>query len=308
MPKPIVLTLGEPAGIGVDLFLQLAQSLPQNLKVIADKNLLVHRAKQLNINYQIPVSQIIHFDAAEINCCGKPTIKNVDYVLRTLDHAITGCLQEEFAAIVTGPVQKSTINEAGIEFLGHTEYLAMKASVKKTVMCFENKTIRMALATTHVPLRLVPDLISEKLLIEVVEIIHTQLQKKFKIQQPIIAVCGLNPHAGEAGHIGTEEQTIISPTLEKLKNKGINITGPHPADTIFHQVKADCYLSLYHDQLLPALKIHHFYDTVNITLGLPFVRTSVDHGTALDLAGTGKANPASLKCAIDTALRLVGNK
>lgn len=308
MTKPLILTLGEPAGIGIDLFLQLAPSLPPTIKVAVDKNLLKHRAKQLNIDYQIPDSQIIHFEAAAINCCGKPTSKNAPYILRTLDYAIAGCLAGEFAALVTGPIQKSVINDAGIAFSGHTEYLAKKTGVAKTVMCFENKSLRVALATTHIALRSVPDLISEKLLTEVISIIEVELRQKFNVLKPVIAVCGLNPHAGEAGHFGTEEQTIIIPTLEKLKNHGIAVTGPFPADTVFHQPHADCILSLYHDQLLPALKMHLFYDTVNITLGLPFIRTSVDHGTALELAGTGHANPASLKSAIDAALRLAGNK
>lgn len=309
--KQIALTLGEPAGIGIDLFLQLSQqmplheNLPENLKVIADRNLLKHRAAQLKMPFQFSDAQIIHIPAAEIDCCGKPSLKNVPYVLNTLDRAINGCLQDEFAAMVTGPVQKLIINEAGIKFSGHTEYLAEKTGVAKTVMCFENSKLRVALATTHVPLQAVPSLITEDLLIETLQIIHAELTNKFKISHPKIAVCGLNPHAGEAGLLGLEEQTVIIPTLKKLANLGIDCSGPFPADSIFHQGQFDCILSLYHDQLLPALKYADFYETVNITLGLPFVRTSVDHGTALDLAGTGKGNPASLQCAINTAIRLV---
>lgn len=305
--KKIALTLGEPAGIGIDLFLQLSQqmSYPKNLYVIVDKNLLVHRAAELKIHFQFPYSQIIHITAPVIDCCGKPTLKNVPYVLNTLDRAINGCLQGEFAAMVTGPVQKSIINEAGMKFSGHTEYLAEKAGVAKTVMCFENSKLRVALATTHVPLQAVPSLITENLLIETLQIIHTELIKKFKIANPKIAVCGLNPHAGEGGLLGLEEQEVIIPMLKKLMRLGIDCSGPFPADSIFHQGKFDCILSLYHDQLLPALKYADFYETVNITLGLPFIRTSVDHGTALALAGTGKGNPASLQCAINTAIRLV---
>lgn len=305
MSKPIILTLGEPAGIGVDLFLLLAQQnkLPKNLKVVADKNLLIYRAHQLNLEYNIPDSQIIQFDVAEINCCGHPTIKNVKYILQTLEYAITACLRGEFAAIVTGPVHKAIINQAGIPFSGHTEYLAKKAGVARTIMCFENTKLRIALATTHIPLAAVPGFISKNVWIETLKLLHDELQQKFKIYAPIIAVCGLNPHAGEGGYIGKEEQEIIIPGIKKLISEGIKVEGPYPADTIFHQTKANCFFSLYHDQLLPALKMHHFYETVNITLGLPFLRTSVDHGTALELAGTGKANPASLNAAINTALK-----
>lgn len=311
--KKIALTLGEPAGIGVDLFLQLAQGdffKNKNIVVIADKNLLVHRAKRLNLPFICPASQIIHINAAEIDCCSAPSIKNAPYVLQTLDAAIQGCMQGEFAAMVTGPVQKAILNSASQhfasrKFIGHTEYLAEKTHTPKTVMCFENASLRVALATTHVPLRAVPDLITENLLMETLSLIQRELIQKFKIASPRIAVCGLNPHAGEEGLLGTEEKAIIIPTLQKLINKGMACFGPFPADTIFHQGHFDCILSLYHDQLLPALKYQHFFDTVNITLGLPFVRTSVDHGTALDLAGTGKANSASLSQAIATAMRLI---
>ncbi len=300
-----VICPGEPAGIGPDLLLLwLAQKPETTVSVVADGNLLEHRARALNLSFDADALNLLHLDCPKIDCCSEPTVDNAAYVLACLDKAIEGCLAKNFTALVTGPVQKSIINEAGIAFTGHTEYLALKTHSPKTVMCFENNLSRVALATTHIPLNAVPKSLTAELLVQVIEIIHNALINVFKIKKPRIGICGLNPHAGEGGFLGTEEIEIIKPVMQKLAKQQIQCEGPYPADTIYHQASFDCILSLYHDQLLPLVKFQSFFETVNITLGLPFIRTSVDHGTALKLAGTGNINALSLASAIKTARRL----
>ena len=239
---------------------------------------------------------------------GVLNVNNATYILKTLDAAIEGCLNKNFAALVTGPVHKSIINDAGIAFSGHTEYLAEKTSTDKVVMMLATTGLRVALATTHLPLKDVAAAINERELTQVITILHHDLQQQFGIREPRILVCGLNPHAGEGGHLGREEIEIIEPVLHRLRTQGINLNGPLPADTLFtpkYLDHADAVLAMYHDQGLPVLKFKGFGQAVNITLGLPIIRTSVDHGTALDLAGTGNADLGSLRTALSYALTMV---
>lgn len=323
---PVVLTAGEPAGIGPDLILQIAQQyvLP-HVVVIADKNLLQARAKLLNLSIdiidydstQIPVlnqlKQIIVLHQPLTTECvpGRLNSANADYVLTMLKRAAQGCLNQEFSAVITGPVHKGIINDAGMKFSGHTEFFAEFTNTPHVVMLLATDNLRVALTTTHLPLRAVADALTPKLLVDTLQILHTGLNNYFSIAKPTILVCGLNPHAGENGHLGREEIDIIIPTLEQLRIQGIQLIGPVPADTAFtpyQLTKADAVLTMYHDQGLPVLKHIGFDHAVNITLGLPFIRTSVDHGTALELAGTGKANPNSLLAAIKKAHEIVKSK
>jgi len=330
--KRIALTLGEPAGIGPDLIIKLAAAgFPKSLVnseqegcelvIIADKHLLAQRAQQLNLpfhaeNYHKNASpsatiKILHVPAANVDCCGEPDNANASYVIETLRLATEACLQQEFAALCTGPVHKATLNDAGFAFSGHTEWLAKLSDVKRTVMLFQAGSMRVALATTHLPLAKVSETITQELLSETLHILRQGLQQYFHIPNPNIYLCGLNPHAGEGGHLGHEEIDVIIPVMERLQQQGYNLFGPFAADTVFlpqmsQQVgqAAHCILAMYHDQALPVIKQLHFDDAVNITLGLPFLRSSVDHGTAFDLAGTGKANTGSFKQAIMTAVKL----
>jgi len=319
----IAVTPGEPAGIGPDLIVTLAQSkLQHEVVAIADPDMLRARAALLKLPLKIRV--INFFEAPSPSAAGelavlpiylheavepgKLNIANARYILKTLDAAIEGCSNHSFSALVTGPVHKSVINDAGIAFSGHTEYLADKTATEKVVMMLATEGLRVALATTHLPLKDVSAAINEKELIQVITILHRDLQLQFGIAQPKIYVCGLNPHAGEGGHLGREEIEIIEPTLNKLRAQGINLIGPLPADTLFtpkYLDHADAVLAMYHDQGLPVLKYKGFGHAVNITLGLPIIRTSVDHGTALDLAGTGKADLGSLRTALQYALDMV---
>jgi 4-hydroxythreonine-4-phosphate dehydrogenase len=319
----IAITPGEPAGIGPDLVIALAQQeLQHQVVVIADPNLLLARAKQLNVSLklrEIDFSKIAQPNAAgELTILpvplaekvepGKLNVKNAPYVLQCLDAAIDGCMQQHFAAMVTGPVQKSVINNAGIHFTGHTEYLADKTHTKKVVMMLATEGLRVALATTHLPLKDVAAAINAQELEEVIVILHHDLQTVFGIPHPHILVAGLNPHAGESGHLGREEIDIIEPVLKQLRLRGINLSGPLPADTLFtpkYLDHADAVLAMYHDQGLPVLKYKGFGHAANITLGLPLIRTSVDHGTALDLAATGKADMGSLLAALNYAIAMV---
>lgn len=325
MNKPIAriaLTPGEPAGIGPDITLMLAQT-PHaaEIVVIADANLLKQRAKMLGLpitlqNYQpeeAPQAQqastltICHVPLAAPCKPGELNPTNAPYVLQTLERATAGCLQKEFDALVTAPIQKSVINDAGIPFSGHTEWLAARSGNVPVVMMLACENLRVALATTHIPLREVPTHITEANLIRTITLLQHDLQKYFNIAAPHILIAGLNPHAGEMGHLGREEVDIIIPTLEKLRTQGFHLQGPLPADTLFtpkYLHNADAVLAMYHDQGLPVLKSQGFGHAVNITLGLPFLRTSVDHGTALDLAGTGKASASSLEAAFELALRV----
>ena len=322
----IALTPGEPAGIGPDLVITLAQEAQQHeIVAIADPQLLQARAQQLGLPLRLreislhekPRTSVagelavLPVALAQTAVPGKLNVSNAPYILQTLDAAITGCMAGYFAALVTGPVQKSVINDAGIPFSGHTEYLAEKTNTPKVVMMLATEGLRVALATTHLPLKDVAAAITEDELTQVTEILQRDMQLQFGIEQPRILVCGLNPHAGEGGHLGREEIDVIEPVLEKLRARGMNLIGPLPADTLFtpkYLDKADAVLAMYHDQGLPVLKYKGFGQAVNITLGLPIIRTSVDHGTALDLAGTGKADLGSLRIALAYALAMVAAK
>ncbi len=318
----IVITPGEPAGIGPDLILQAAsKGLGTPALILADPRLLTQRAALLQLDIRITETEVaptesappgaLHVRPVELPrpCTpGKLDPENASYVLECLRLAGEGCLEKDHSALVTGPVHKGVINDAGIPFSGHTEFLA-ELSDSYPVMMLACPGLRVALATTHLPLRDVADAITPELLTKVIRILHTDLQRKFGLKAPRILVCGLNPHAGEGGHLGAEEMEIIAPALETLREEGMNLLGPLPADTLFtprYLEQADAVVAMYHDQGLPVLKYKGFGNAVNITLGLPFIRTSVDHGTALELAGTGKAETGSLMAAIRQATEMAG--
>jgi 4-hydroxythreonine-4-phosphate dehydrogenase len=322
----IAVTPGEPAGSGPDLLVTLAQEAQTHeIVAIGDPALLQERAQLLGLPLrlrEINLQEAARASAprelavwpialAQTAVAGKLNVSNAPYILQTLDAAIEGCLAGQFAALVTGPVQKSIINDAGIAFSGHTEYLADKTQTDKVVMMLATEGLRVALATTHLPLKDVAAAITKAELTEVIEILQRDMQLQFGISQPRILVCGLNPHAGEGGHLGREEIDVIEPVLIGLRARGMNLIGPLPADTLFtpkYLDNADAVLAMYHDQGLPVLKYKGFGQAVNITLGLPIIRTSVDHGTALDLAGTGKADLGSLRTALTYALAMVQAK
>lgn len=318
----IALTPGEPAGIGPDLCIQLAQQ-PQvcELVAIADPKLLQERARQLGLPLTIqafdrnkPASlspagslTVLPVALTEPATSGRLNPANSVYVLETIRLATQGCLDHTFAAMVTAPVHKGIINDAGIPFSGHTEFIADIAG-GTPVMMLATPGLRVALVTTHLPLSHVSHAITAEVLTDIIRLLDKDLRQRFAITQPKILVCGLNPHAGENGHLGREEIDIIEPTLESLRCEGITLYGPLPADTLFtpkYLDHADAVLAMYHDQGLPVLKHKGFGQAVNITLGLPIVRTSVDHGTALELAGTGQADLGSLRFALKTALDMI---
>lgn len=304
---PIVVTSGEPAGIGPDICLQLAANKwPIPLVILGDQALFAARADLLGIN---PTNLSIRSVALEVPCMpGVLNAANAAYVLRMLDTAIAGCMTGEYSAIVTAPVHKGIINDAGISFTGHTEYLAAKTATPRVVMLLAGAGLRVALATTHLALKDVPAALTQSDLEITLRILHAELKSKFAIANPRILVAGLNPHAGEGGHMGREEIEIITPVLERLRAEGMNLIGPLPADTLFTKnvlAKSDAQVAMYHDQGLAVLKYAAFDEGVNITLGLPIIRTSVDHGTALDLAGSGRASPNSLFAAVETAMEIV---
>lgn len=329
----IALTPGEPAGIGPDLCIRIAQQAwDAELVVVADPDLLAQRARQLGVPLQLQVLdsgsmqsrhraevkhrigtlKIVPVPLAEPVQCGQLNRANAPYVLETLRVATAACLSGQCDALVTGPVQKSIINDAGIAFTGHTEFLAELSRAEQVVMMLTVPGLRVALATTHLPLRDVSDAITAPGLEAVLRVLRHDLRARFGISDPHILVCGLNPHAGESGHLGSEDDQIIAPVLEKLRNpdsgQGMRLTGPLPADTLFipkYLQTADAVLAMYHDQGLPVLKYAGFGRAINITLGLPIIRTSVDHGTALDLSGTGQADTGSLEAAIHAALEMV---
>ncbi|WP_312227917.1 4-hydroxythreonine-4-phosphate dehydrogenase PdxA [Pseudescherichia sp.] len=321
----IVITPGEPAGIGPELVVQLAQrDWPMALVVCADPQLLTDRAAQLGL----PLT-LLPYDADQpaqpqrartltvlpvtlraAVVPGQLSVANGGYVVDTLARACDGCLNGEFAALVTGPVHKGVINDAGVPFTGHTEFFEERSGTAKVVMMLATEALRVALATTHLPLREVADAITPTLLRDVITILYRDLQNKFGIAHPHVLVCGLNPHAGEGGHMGSEEIDTIIPLLEELRAQGMNLSGPLPADTLFQPKyldRADAVLAMYHDQGLPVLKYQGFGRGVNITLGLPFIRTSVDHGTALELAGQGKADVGSFITALNLAIKMITN-
>jgi 4-hydroxythreonine-4-phosphate dehydrogenase len=295
--KPLIaVTTGEPAGIGPELSVRVAQSFPDaELVLIGDRALLGG------------ASRVEHVPLAHPSKPGRLDPANAGYVLATLERAVAGCMRGEYAAMVTAPVQKSVINDAGIAFTGHTEFLAERAQAPTVVMMLVGGGLRVALATTHLALSQVPGHISHAGLLATLRVLDRDLRERFRIARPRILVAGLNPHSGESGHLGTEDRDVIAPAIAAAAAAGIAASGPLPADTLFvpeRLANADAVLAMYHDQGLPVLKYASFGRGVNVTLGLPFVRTSVDHGTALDLAGTGKADPGSLVEAVKLAVEL----
>ena len=314
---PLVLTTGEPAGIGPELTVQLLQQpLSAPLVIAGDPDLLLERAALLNLplalKHDILVApggeaQLLPVAVGAPSRPGSLDTANAPYVIEMLTRAVDGCLNGEFAAMVTAPVQKSTLIEAGNDFVGHTEFLAQRAGVDTPVMMLATDELRVALVTIHLPLSEVPRAVTRETLEAVLRVVDADLRTRFDIPDPVIGVCGLNPHAGEAGHLGREEQDVIIPVMEKLSVEGLALRGPLPADTAFtqqHLKTLDVVVAMFHDQGLPVIKHAGFGEVVNITLGLPFVRTSVDHGTALDLAGTGRAEVSSLRRALEIAIRL----
>ncbi len=326
MTKRIAVTPGEPAGIGPDLVIAMAQrAWPAQIVVVASPELLKARAKTLGVNltfneYDATIAatpqaaNTITILPVELDApCEMGTLDpaNGHYVVETLRQACEKNINGEFDAVVTGPVHKGLINQAGIAFSGHTEYFAHQANCSDVVMMLATEGLRVALVTTHIPLAYVSKAITPERLTKVATILDQDLKTKFGIKAPKIYVCGINPHAGEDGHLGREEIEVMIPTLEALREQGMNVIGPLPADTIFQDKylsQADAILSMYHDQGLPVLKYKGFGKSVNITLGLPFIRTSVDHGTAVELAGTNQADPGSFYQAINTAIDLANNQ
>ena len=294
--RPVIaVTSGEPAGIGPELCVKLAhEALPARIVAIGDRSLL-------------NAVEVEHIPLRRPCVPGKPDPANARYVLALLDRAVRGCLEGEFAAMVTAPVQKSTINDAGIAFTGHTEYLAERAHAEHVVMMLVGGGLRVALATTHLPISEVAKNITRESLGRTLRVLDHDLRTRFRIARPRILVAGLNPHSGESGHLGREEVEVIGPAIAAALAAGIDASGPIPADTLFvpdRLAKADCALAMFHDQGLPVLKYASFGRGVNVTLGLPFVRTSVDHGTALELAGSGRADAGSLIEAVKLAIEL----
>jgi 4-hydroxythreonine-4-phosphate dehydrogenase len=326
----LAVTAGEPAGIGPELVARLAlEPLAADLIVLGDVGLMQRAARRCGIQLDITPDDgrpLTHRQPGQLRIaehplrteehCGQLDPRNAFQVLDTLSHAADGCMNGEFDAVVTAPVQKSIINDAGEPFTGHTEFFARRANAQVVMMLASEgdahtPPLRVALATTHLPLREVSAALNIDGLVATLRIVHAALHRQFGIQTPRIGVLGLNPHAGEGGHLGHEEIEIIGPAMEQLRAQGMQLIGPLPADTAFvpdMRPRMDAVLAMYHDQALPVLKSEAFDSTVNITLGLPFIRTSVDHGTALDLAGSGRANPASLIAATRMALRLIASE
>jgi len=309
-PPVIAVTSGEPAGIGPDICLRLAErNWPARLVVLGDRELFAERARLLGLD--IDDIEIRHVPLRKSALAGRLDPANAPYVLHMLDAALAGCVSGEYAAMVTAPVQKSVINDAGIAFSGHTEYLAERTATPRVVMLLAGAGLRVALATTHLALKDVPAAITRSDLETTIRILHADLRNKFGIARPRILVAGLNPHAGEGGHMGREEIEVIGPVVDQLRAEGMDLVGPLPADTLFTRnvlAGSDAQLAMYHDQGLAVLKYAAFDDGINVTLGLPIIRTSVDHGTALDLAGTGKASPNSLFAAVDAAIDMASRR
>lgn len=320
-PK-IVINSGEPAGIGPDIVVQLSQhGFDADWVVIGDPEMLKMRAQQLGLNLNIAlysekenkVPNVIQVIPLQVNnkvIPGKLDQANSDYVIEGINTAVDLCHSGEFQAMVTAPVQKSIINDAGIEFSGHTEWIAHRTGSNKPVMMLANDIMRVCLATTHLPLSEVAENITEQNLSEVLDVMLADLNRLYGIDTPTIAVCGLNPHAGEGGHLGKEEILTISPVVQKYQKQGFKVIGPIPADTAFTKEQLprfDAVLSMFHDQGLPVIKHSGFGEVVNVTLGLPIIRTSVDHGTALDIAGSGRAQATSLISAVNLAIDFANN-
>ena len=320
MAPLIAVTSGEPAGIGPELCLRLIEhaSGSARLVILADRELIAERARTLNFAGQLrdwtpgsPASpgvlDVLHLPLARAAHPGRLDPANSRYVLAMLDRAIAGCRSREFAAMVTAPVHKGVINDAGVSFSGHTEYLAEKTATAQVVMMLVGGGLRVALATTHLPLKDVAAAVTQDSLERTLRILHAEMGVKYGIEKPRILVAGLNPHAGEGGYLGREEIDVITPVLDRLRAEGMTLIGPLPADTMFTPpllAQGDCVLAMYHDQGLTALKYASFGQGINVTLGLPIIRTSVDHGTALELAGTGRADPGSLFVAVDQAIEM----
>ncbi len=310
----IVITSGEPAGIGPELCAQVAQGLTKDfgstveLTCLVDRNLFEERSRAIGIDpAKLPMT-IKHRPLNVPSRAGELDVRNAAYVVGLLDDALDGIRAGRFDAMVTAPVQKSVIAESGVSFSGHTEYLAERTGASLPIMMLVADSLRVALATTHLPLRRVPEAITRRKIVDIVKVMHADLQRLWRIARPRIAVCGLNPHAGENGLLGDEEIQTIAPAIEEAKGLGIDAYGPIPADTAFvprEMAQYDAILAMYHDQGLPVLKHAGFGAAVNVTLGLPIIRTSVDHGTALSLAGTGQADSGSLTAALQLALQLV---
>lgn len=321
MTLRIAITPGEPAGIGPDLVACIAErSWDVQIVLIADRRVLANRAAHLGLDVEfvdydlqsndiLPQGQVyvLQTDVAEPVTAGELNVKNGPYVVETLTKAAELSLSGHFDALVTGPVHKGIINKSGMSFSGHTEFFALKSNIKQVVMMLATEGLRVALVTTHIPLAYVSKAITAERLTNVVTLLHAEMVSKYGLENPRIYICGLNPHAGEDGHLGREEIEVMNPVIESLRNQGMDLVGPLPADTIFQEKylsNADVVLAMYHDQGLPVLKYKGFGNSINITLGLPFIRTSVDHGTALDLAGSGKADSGSLITAINEAITL----
>jgi len=313
----IAVTAGEPAGIGPDLC-AIVSGRPAGARLVfvGDRGVIAGRARGRGLAFDLPdyspataaPRSLLHVPAPAPVVPGRLDPANGRHVLALLDRALEGCRSGEFAAMVTAPVQKSTINDAGVPFTGHTEYLAERTATPRVVMMLVGGGLRVALATTHLPLSAVPAAITREGLAGTLRIVDRDLRSRFRIGHPRILVAGLNPHAGESGHLGREEIEVISPTLESLRREGLDVQGPLPADTLFTTrvlAGADAVVAMFHDQGLPVLKHASFGHAVNITLGLPVIRTSVDHGTALDLAGTDRADLGSLEAAIACAAEMV---
>ncbi|WP_180178225.1 4-hydroxythreonine-4-phosphate dehydrogenase PdxA [Acinetobacter sp. YH01005] len=321
---PLYITSGEPAGIGPDICLSLANRIDERpIVVLIDKDLLLKRAQQLKLEVELidyvgqdesaALGQLYveHVPVTKPVIAGQLDVNNAAYVLEQLRRSADYAMSGKSVGVATAPVQKSIINDAGIHFSGHTEFYQEFAGVERVVMMLATKTLRVALATTHLPLRDVADAITQERLHQVIDILIHDLKTKFKKDHPHILVCGLNPHAGEDGYLGMEEIEVINPVLERYRAQGVNMSLSLPADTLFtpeNLKDADAVLAMYHDQGLPVLKSQGFGEAINITLGLPFIRTSVDHGTALSLAGTGLAKSSSLQVAVDLALELARAK
>ncbi|HEX9139965.1 MAG TPA: 4-hydroxythreonine-4-phosphate dehydrogenase PdxA [Steroidobacteraceae bacterium] len=320
-PPRIALSSGEPAGIGPDLCLALAQQERDcALICLADAELLAERARALGLRCRLQPYQpgeavgtapqtlcVAHEPLAAPCTPGQLDVRNAPYVLKLIGRATDGCLSGEFAAMVTAPVQKSIIIESGVAFSGHTEFIAARCGAPLAVMLLVSGSLRVALATTHLALRDVSAALEPDRLVRLLQIVHHDLRRYFAIAAPRLGVCGLNPHAGEGGHLGDEEQRVIAPAIARAQAQGINALGPFAADTVFlprHLGRFDVIVAMYHDQGLPVLKHAGFGEAVNVTLGLPIVRTSVDHGTALDLAGSGRAESGSLKTALELAVQM----
>ena len=318
----IAVTSGEPAGVGPELCLRLLErDFPARLVILADRQLLEARSGAVGLSSdrlklrdwasELPpergVVDILHQPLVAPSNPGQLDPANANYVLGRLDRALDGCRSGEFAAMVTAPVHKGVINDAGVYFTGHTEYLAERTNTPRVVMMLAGSKLKVALATTHLPLKDVPAAITQESLEATLRILHADMRSKYGLADPRILVAGLNPHAGEGGYLGMEEIEVITPVLERLRGEGMRLLGPLPADTMFTPPmleQGDCVLAMYHDQGLTALKYASFGNGINVTLGLPIIRTSVDHGTALELAGTGRADPGSLFVAVEQAIAM----